>query len=221
MASQLSLDVDTTALVVIDMQRYFTQPDFPLGKHCESIVDGGAAPYFERVSEIVIPNIQKLLSAFRATGAPVVFTEFGSHALDGSDLPAWARRFNEDTQKAVGAVAFPPFADPSARTDDRLKPQPGEAVLQKTTTGTVASSPVDHNLRARGIRSVIVTGVATDYCVSQTARELADRDFDVAIAEDACAAITKENHPAALAIFSAGYGWVLSSEEISSALNRS
>jgi nicotinamidase-related amidase len=218
MSNEFTPPASQVALLVIDMQRYFTQRDYPFRQAADSIVKGGMDYYFDRVSEIVIPNIQILLGVFRKSGSPIIFTEFGSHLLDGSDLPSWARRLNEQSCAALGKPMYPPFEDSSARTDDRLKPRQGEPVLRKTTTGTVASSPIDHNLRARGIQSVVVAGVVTDYCVSQTARELADRDFDVAIVEDACASLNELSHSAALSTFSVGYGWVLSTEEVISAL---
>jgi len=66
-----------------------------------------------------------------------------------------------------------------------------------------------------------VAGVLSAYCVTQTARELADRDFDVALVEDACASLTQAAHDAALSAFAAVYGWVLSTEEMLAVINGS
>ena len=210
----LTIDSATCGLLVVDMQLYFTRQDYPFAAAAEKIVNGGTGPYFTRINDIVIPNIITLQELFRTAGAPIMYTEFGSHLLDGSDLPGWARRSNTFSMDTVGEPMFPPLVDPSARVDDRLSPRSGEPIFQKTTSGTVAASSIDHNLRARGIHRVYIAGVVTDYCVTQTARELADRDFDVCIVEDACASSIHELHDAALAIFAGAYGWVHATSEI-------
>lgn len=84
----------------------------------------------------------------------------------------------------------------------------------------LASSPLESDLRALGIRSVVVTGVLTPFCVAQTARELADRDFDVAIVQDATASLTETAHTAALAAFEAIYGSVVPTREVVQAMGR-
>ena len=207
-----------TALVVLDMQRYFTEPSHAFARVAASLVEGGIDQYFNRVDQTVIPNVQSLLSAFRQNVRPVLYTQFGSYLPDGADLPSWARRLNEYSRATFGGAMFPTFEETSAGIDDRVKPQPGEPILRKTTSGAVASSSLEPNLRARGITHVILTGVVTAFCVTQTARELADRDFDVAIVGDACASFTEAGHAAALTAFAGAYGWVVSTEEIIEAL---
>jgi nicotinamidase-related amidase len=196
------------------MQRYFTEPTHAFARVAASLIEDGADPYFSRVQQAVIPNVRSLLAAFRQDARPVFFTEFGSCRSDGGDMPSWARRLNEYSRAAFGEAMFPLFVDSGARVDERLGPLPNEPVLRKTTSGAVASSPLEQNLRARGITHVVITGVVTAFCVSQTARELADRDFDVAIVGDACASFTEAGHTEALKAFGGAYGWVLSAEEI-------
>lgn len=207
-----------TALLILDMQRYFTESHHAFARAAASFVEGGTERYFSHVEQDVIPNIQSLLSKFRQSAWSILYTEFGSYLLDGADMPSWARRLNDYSRREFGAPMFPPFEELNSRIDDRIKPRYNEQVLRKTTSGAVASSSLEQNLRARGITHVIITGVVTAFCVSQTARELADRDFDVAIVSDACASFTEEGHSAALTAFSGAYGWVLSTEQIIQAL---
>jgi biuret amidohydrolase len=201
-------------LVILDMQRYFTEPSHAFAKVASSIVEGGVDQYFNTVDQAVIPNIQALLSVFRQGAWSVLYTEFGSYLSDGADMPSWARRLNDFSRTTFGNPMFPSFEAASARIDERIKPQQGEAVLRKTTTGAVTSSSLEQHLRARGITHVIITGVVTAFCVSQTARELADRDFDVAIIGDGCASFTEAGHAAALTAFGGAYGWVLSTAQV-------
>lgn len=208
-----------TALVILDMQRYFIEPDHAFARGAGSLVEGGSDQYLSRVDQVVIPSIRSLLSVFRQNAWPVLYTEFGSYLADGGDMPSWARRLNDYSRATFGGPMFPAFEEPCARIDDRVKPQAGEPVLRKTTTGALASSSLEQHLRARGITHVIVTGVVTAFCVSQTARELADRDFDVAIVSDACASFTESGHTAALTAFAGAYGWVLPTEQLIAALS--
>jgi len=210
----------STALLIIDMQRYFTQPGSTFMRlSATRIPDGGIKRYIERLDALVIPNIRKLQWAFRKNGDPVLYTRLGSHRPDGTDLPAWARRLNEAGRAAFGSPVLPCFDDSSTQLDERIMSRPDEPVLSKTTTGVLASSSLEVDLRARGVTSVVVAGVLSALCVSQTARELSDRDFEVALVEEACASLTETAHEAALAAFSAMYGWVPSMEEMIAAIN--
>lgn len=203
-----------TALLAVDLQRYFTEPGHAFTRLSERRVDGGVAGYFERLDTVVLPNLQALLQAFRRTECPIVYTQLGATHPDGRDLPAWARRLNAAGREAFGEPVFPSFEQAGAMIDPRIKPQAQDWIVRKTTTGALASSPFETQLRARGIRSVVVTGVLTPFCVAQTARELADRDFDVAIVDDATASLTPAAHEAALSAFAAIYGWLMATTDL-------
>lgn len=211
-----------TALLIIDMQRYFTRPGSPFARlSAARLPEAAVAAYFERLDRWVIPNIQRLQRLFRDRGAPVFYTRLGSNSPDGSDLPGWARRLDAAGRAACGSPVFPEFGDPGAELDERLGALPDEPILDKTTTGALTSSPLEAELRARGVAAVVVSGVLSALCVGQTARELADRDFEVAVAEDACASLTEAAHEAALAAFAQVYGWVIPTAEIIAAASES
>jgi nicotinamidase-related amidase len=110
---ELHLSPDHTALFVIDMQRYFVEPDFPFGRTWAAVVLDDAARYFDRVTATVIPNIQALLAGCRRLALPVYFTAFGSLRGDERDLPGWARQHNTLSRRAVGAPMYPDCGDPS------------------------------------------------------------------------------------------------------------
>ena len=67
--SHLSLDMNKAALMVIDMQRYFLEPDMG------GFTVGGAA---------ILKNVKKLIDLFRANDRPVIFTRH-VHSPDKSD----------------------------------------------------------------------------------------------------------------------------------------
>jgi nicotinamidase-related amidase len=93
--STILLGPDRTALLIVDMQRYFTQPGFPFTEVFNQLSPGAATGYLRRVNQVVIPSIQKLLACFRSLGAPIVFTAVGSETGHGRDLPCWLRSFDE------------------------------------------------------------------------------------------------------------------------------
>jgi nicotinamidase-related amidase len=53
-------------------------------------------------------------------------------------------------------------------------------------------------MRAAGVDRVVVTGVATDVCVTGWVRELADSGFTVSLPVDACASPLRRCHETAL-----------------------
>lgn len=203
-----------TALLVIDMQRYFVHPEYPLGQLTQQLAPEGTQAYFTRVRDVVIPNIQRLQAAFRAAGASIFYTEFGSTRADGRDFPIWARQLNHFSRQLIGQPIYPPLTDESCRVDESLAPQPEELIVQKTTSGPCNSTKLDHTLHVLHHDTVVVTGVATNICVAQTARELGDRDFRVLVAEDACAAVDMQAHEPALATIAQVFGSVASTNKV-------
>jgi nicotinamidase-related amidase len=139
----IELEPRRTALIVVDMQRYFTQPSFPFTEVFEKLSPGSTAGYLKRVRETVITRINRLLHAFRAIGSPVVFTAVGSEAGDGRELPAWLRSFDELGLATLGKRIWPAVGDPSWEIDETLKPMPGEVVLNKLSAGTFATTGLE------------------------------------------------------------------------------
>lgn len=210
----LALDPVRTALLVIDVQRYFVHPDHPLGQLLEGIVPGLGAGYFERIQRIVLPNIQRLLGCFRESRSPVFYTGIGSCLPDGRDLVRWLREFDELGQKLLGQRVWPPVGHSSWQIDDSVKPRSGEVVLNKTSSGPLSSTRLEQTLHNMGIEALVVTGLTTDVCVTQTARETADRGFQVIVPEDACTTLSEEMHRVALQCFNIAFGRVLTTEQV-------
>jgi nicotinamidase-related amidase len=200
----------TTALVVIDMQHYFCEP----GQTPAEFVALGAPDertwYYEHVEKFVVPRIAQ----FRGQPSLVVFTDFGSRSADGSDLPLWARRHNEQCRAQLDEPCYLPLSDPASRVIEPLQPRPDELIIQKSTSGPLAGTDITHQLRQRQIETVVAVGVATSVCVLGMARELADSDFDVLVVSDACAAPGRSAHEAALALLSASFATVAPTEEV-------
>ena len=208
------LDRQRTALLVIDMQRYFVRPEYPFGKWIQQVDPAGSSAYFERVKNVVVPSIRRLQERFRSLGAQIAYTEFGSLRQDGRDMPGWARRHNALGQRVFGSAVYPPFDHPSCRVDESVAPEAGESVFQKSTSGPVNSTKLDQMLRVLGVDTVVVTGVVTDVCVAQTTREFGDRDFNAIVVADACATLDEDIHRATLDTIGRTFGAVLSTDQV-------
>ena len=69
-----------------------------------------------------------------------------------------------------------------------------------------------------GGRDLVLAGMATDMCVETTARDAADRGFNVIVVEDATATFFEHHHRAALSGFARVFGQVWDTEHVLSAL---
>lgn len=216
----IALDPSRTALLVVDMQRYFTQPAFPFTQVFEKLSPGSSTGYLRRVRDTVIPCIQKLLSCFRTLHAPIAFTAVGTEAGDGRELPCWLRAFDELGLAMLGHRVWPPIGDPSWEVDESLKPLTGEVVLNKLSAGTFATTGLEQRLRHLGVESVVVTGVSSDVCVATTAREAADRGFKTIMVSDGCTTFSEHMHQASLDTFNIAFGWVRAADEVVALMRR-
>jgi biuret amidohydrolase len=190
-----------TALLIIDMQRDFLDPQ---GYIARSGVDVG-------VLRAIIPNVRRLLEAGRSAGIPIIHTREG-HRPDLSDLPAVKARRAARAGAAIGSPG--PLGrllvrgEPGHAIIQELAPLPGEPVIDKPGFGAFHATGLEHILRTRHIQSLIIAGVTTDVCVHSTLREAVDRGFDCTTVGDACAAGDPGIHAAMLACID-GEGGIL------------
>ncbi len=201
----LRLAPGRTALLVVDMQRGF--------------VDPGEALEVPQAREIV-PVIQRLLAVFQSRRLPVVFTEF----VYSERVPLLVGDLHPEHKPA------PPGAPtgfglpssncleghPSAETIPALGPRPDELVVRKHGYDAFHGTPLDGALRARGVPSLVVTGTLTDICVLASIVGAFNREYRVAVAEDAVATLWPEIQRATLDIIGRAFGRVVSSKDIAS-----
>ncbi|MBE3145186.1 MAG: cysteine hydrolase [Planctomycetes bacterium] len=205
----------STALVIIDMQKYGCRHDMALGKLLTKTDPEAAKYWFSRLKDIVIPNIQELVSFFRNNRLNVCFACFGPLTPDGHDLKPsrcitphrkWAQAAGSDHLWYPGTVEH--------EVIDELKPENGEILFNKNTGSAFTSTNIDHILRNMEIESLVITGVATDSCVETTARDASDRGYNCILVEDGCCARAQERHDMTMKTFASIFGRVMYTSEV-------
>ena len=79
-----------------------------------------------------------------------------------------------------------------------VTPRPGEPVFEKGSVSAFASTTLERALRAQGVQTIFLGGVATHLAVESLAREAADRGFNVVVLGDVCAAPSTVIHEHAI-----------------------
>jgi nicotinamidase/pyrazinamidase len=160
----------TTALLVVDVQNDFADPEGGL------YVEGGDA---------VVPLINEQIGAARAAGAPVVFTqdwhpEHTPHfEKDGGVWPVhcvggtWGAEFHPDLDVPADAPVVRKGVDGSDGYS-------GFSV-QDPVSGERSSTELGRLLQEANTRRVVVTGLAGDVCVKETALDAVRQGYQVVL----------------------------------------
>lgn len=197
------------ALIVIDMQRDFSEP----GGFGESLGND-----VSRIGRIV-PAVKRLLEGFRAAGLPVIHT-MECHQPDLSDLPPAKRDRGNPTlrigdQGPMGRVLI--AGEPGTSIIAELAPADGEVVIEKPGKGAFYATRLGGLLKEKGITQLVFAGVTTEVCVQTTMREANDRGFECLLAEDATESYFPEFKAAALEMIRAQgaiVGWTASVDDV-------
>jgi nicotinamidase-related amidase len=186
-------DAARTRLLLVDVPIYTWNPDI-----------ARTQPYFDaQVREVVLPNLGRLIGAFREAGGEVMYTVIENLTKDGRDRSL-------DYKICDFFVAK---GSREARVLEAVAPGEDEIVLPKTSSGVFNSTNIEYLLRNIGIDTLVVTGFLTDQCVDMAVRDAADRGFYPVCIADACATHSQARHDNALAAFK-GYCRTLTTAEL-------
>jgi nicotinamidase-related amidase len=120
----IALEPERTALVVIDVQRFFTRPDSEFAQLFQELAPGTLDGYFRRVNFTVLGKIRELQNCFRSLGLPVIHCIFGSYTQDGQDLPCWLKDFDKLSFQLLGHRSNPVINGASWQIDDTVAALP-------------------------------------------------------------------------------------------------
>lgn len=154
-----------TAIIVVDMQRVFCEPD--------------GAVYIPDAAKVVDP-ILRILDAGRKADVPVIYLR---HVVrgDGSDTGRM-----RDLYPGVDEILDRNL--PSVQIIDALTPQPRDIVVDKLFFSGFHNTDLDTILRARDVDTIVITGTVTNVCCESTVRDATHREYKVVVVSDACAA---------------------------------
>ena len=209
----ISIELDRTAVVIIDMQRDFLEP----GGFGESLGND-----ISLLSSAVKP-CRALLEGARRAGLLVIHTREG-HRPDMADAPT-AKVERGDPSLRIGARG--PMGRILIRGEaghdivPELYPLPGEPVVDKPGKGAFYATDLHSILQNRGTENLIVCGVTTEVCVHSTVREANDRGYRCVVPADCCGSYIPEFHEVGLRMIAAQggiFGWVSDSARVLAAL---
>jgi len=218
--SSFEVDLSKAALVIIDMENSFCDPESDVMSSIRAIgqLEGektDAEWWTGRMRRLVIPNNQRLVSVCREAGVRIVYALMGHWSEDGADLPAHMRDKLKAFQSRLGReVHGYQFGRPDTEVIQELAPRRGDVVLRKVTSSAFASTGIDVILRNMGIEYLFITGQNTDGCVLYTSIDARDRGYRLTLVSDACITLDRVKHEAILALYRANWGRVCTTDEV-------
>jgi ureidoacrylate peracid hydrolase len=193
-----------TALLLIDMQVDFADPQGALGRDGQDMTAPQAA----------VQRAMLLADAARAAGVPCVFVRLITQAEDETAfLMEWKTRRNANG---------PPLCRQGSRGAEFAGPQPqgGEMVFSKKRYNGFCDTGLDAALRGQGVDTLVVAGLTTECCIDSTVRDAFERDYHVFVVDDATACYDPGLHLAALKALALNCATIVSSADISAVWNR-
>lgn len=189
-----------TAIVVVDMQNDFCDAAGHLARaraaSARNTIDMAA-------NEGIAERIDRLAAGAREAGALVVWLRsvYDFKYLADAHI---AKRDGEGLcmEGSWGAEWF------------RLQPADGDLVVTKHTFSGFHDTTLHEQLQARGIRTLVMTGVATNVCVESTLRHGFFLGYHVVLAEDCVGSGNQAGHEGTLSTVRVNFGSVVASDEL-------
>ncbi|MDD5541323.1 MAG: cysteine hydrolase [Candidatus Marinimicrobia bacterium] len=191
---QMQLNKEKAALLVIDMQRFFLDPN------SQTFTCGGLA---------ILPTLKRLIAAFRAAGRPVIYTRHVHHPdrLDAGIMGWWWE-----------GMCLEGSAESEVHAD--LAPLPNEKVILKHRYSTFYNTDLETILRCLKIEDLVISGIMTNMCCESTARDAYYRDYRVFFLADGTGSINEEMHLASLLNLAFGFAFVTTADAVSQQLQK-
>jgi nicotinamidase-related amidase len=186
------------AILVIDVQRYYTELTSPLVTFTETLHRGGTDYIQRRLDTVVIPNINRILAAARTSDVPIIYARLCGTRDDRSDLHRNFREFDQNAYEQAGIHVYPLATEPLAGIDLRIAPLPGDTIIDKTSYSAFHATGLHQMLSSMNIKQLVITGLTTSQCVNSTARAASDYGYITHMVGDAQADYELNDHNAAL-----------------------
>jgi len=188
----VTLETDSTALVVVDMQNGFCHPEGSL---------------YAPGSEAVIGPVAEAVASAREAGVQVVFTR-DVHPPDQFDDSHYYDEFDRWGEHVVEGSW-------EAEIVEELPVHEGDHVVEKHTYDAFHETELDGWLSARGVRNLVICGTLANVCVLHTAGSAGLRDYRPVVLADAVGAIEDAHREYALEHADFLFGEVVPSADVS------
>jgi len=186
-----------TAILVIDLQNIFCNPKSSLAKKKIDLSKPGK----------VVSNISSFIEKARKRLVKIIFIK--------QDLRAFANsQVSKELMYRLRWKGIGKGEDLSWHEDLCIKPQPQDITIKKKKYSAFFGTKLNTILKSKGIKTLILTGVATNVCVDTTARDGFMRDYYVVLPEDCVASYNKILHKAALKNINTNFGYVTDSKKL-------
>jgi ureidoacrylate peracid hydrolase len=216
MPEPIKLDINRTALIVVDMQNTF----------CKK---GGLFDYMGELDEAKVKRIigrcKKVIEACRRRGIKVIYLKMGYRPdLSNAGGPESPNYFKE-----LGMVAMRTHSEMIGRfltigtrdweIIDELKPQPGDVVINKNRYSGFINTELDSILQTFNIKYLLFIGLATNVCVESTLRDAYFFEYFPILVSDGCGNIGPDfTQEATIWNASHVFGWVIDTAGLEKAL---
>jgi isochorismate hydrolase len=181
----IRFDARKSALIVLDVQRYFADP---------------SSHAFIPSLPPILGRIQQIEAAYIATGRPVILTRHANTDEDAGLLRTW---WNDLIRDGTSEGEIVPELDID-----------GSITLDKTQYDAFHSTGLEKILRGQHVTQLVVTGVMTHLCCETTARSAFVRGFTVFLPVDGTATYNEDFHFATLLNLSHGFAVPLLTEDV-------
>lgn len=211
----VEIDLDRTAVIVVDMQNAFASAGGML-----DIAGIDVRPACEAVG-----NARMVCEAARAARLPIIYLTIGyppdQSTAGGPDSP------NPQKELALCLMRERPelhgklltFGSWDFQIVDDLTPQPGDTVIVKSRYSGFVGTDLDSVLRSRRIRNLLFAGIASNVCVESTIRDAYFHEYwPVMIGDATMPAGSRDIQAATIYNVQTFFGWVTSSEDLATVL---
>ncbi len=199
----LNVDLNRTAVIVVDMQNTFCKKG------------GGFDLAGRDISRIPLTYtpIKSLCDAARAKKVKVIYVvhRLTADAREVGPLSRFRATARPDNPNRNAGILEGTWG---TEIIDELKPGPGEMVIVKRRFSAFAGTELDMMLKTFDIRYLIFTGVATNVCVESSLRDASHLQYLPVLVSDCVAASPPDRQQSTLANVKDFFGWVTDSAEV-------
>ncbi|TFG70466.1 MAG: cysteine hydrolase, partial [Anaerolineales bacterium] len=147
--------------------------------------------------QAIIPNLKKVIGAFRQAGRPVIYSRHVHHpdGIDAGIMGWWWEGMCME-------------GSPESEIHRDITPIGNEKVINKHRYSAFYNTDLETILRTLKVEDLVMTGIMTNMCCESTTRDAYFRDYRVFFTADGTGSVTEEMHMASLLNLAFGFAWV-------------